>query len=133
LQRLIGGQKTKITAGNTLVMMLIAFVLVISSGIGPFLPKLMLETFMVVMLVDTLLLALMIVRRIEVWRALLALFTACQVLVWFAIGTSTLGSSAPAALVIVAGYGVALSMAISLYTFAQLIKINIAVKGSYGR
>jgi hypothetical protein len=122
LERLFGCRAIKITLRTVLAMLLAAYVLLVAACIRPLLPALLIKALMVVLVLDAILLAVITVHRVRVGPTLGILFVACQLLLWFALGTSALGNSAPAALVIAAGYGVALSLAISVYSGASMIR-----------
>ena len=110
---------------QTVMMGIIAFLLLIAAGLLFNLSALLVNAFIVVMATNTILLALMQVRRLPAGQSLTTLLLACAMLTLFAISVMLGSRSIPAWLGFAAGYGMALSMSISVYTLPRLVRINL--------
>jgi hypothetical protein len=122
-RRKLARQAMRVRMVTIPALLLLAFLLLVAAGLGPYMPQLLTDIYIVAMLADIYLLARIAVEQIPVGWSLLLLFVASLVLLAFALGASALGSGAPVGVVIAAGYGAALSMSISFYALARMARV----------
>lgn len=128
LSRTQGRSRQHSTRTRNVAIGMASFILLSAAGLRPGLPAVIVDLFIVILVSDLVLLAFLLVRRVPAPQALLSLFAASAVLMYFIIATALAGSNAPKFLMIAAGYGIALCATISAYLLAQLVKVNLVVK-----
>jgi hypothetical protein len=104
---------------------LIAFSLLSSLSLQPYLPDVLIKAFFVVLALMVFHLALLLVRWMRPGPAIFWLLVASLVMMAFATGVTPFQHAVPISLVALAGYGFTLSFVINVYVLARLVKLSL--------